>query len=83
MASGVPVVASDRGALPETCAAPRCSSRRTGPTSSPSALLAACLDDTTAARLRAAGAARAAGFSWELTAQAVDQIVREELGSHR
>ena len=83
MASGVPVVASDRGALPETCGGAALLVEAHRPDLVAEALLAACLDDTTAARLRAAGAARAAGFSWELTAQAVDAIVREELGSHR
>ena len=72
MASGVPVVASDRGALPETCAG--------------AALLvdpgdhAAITDAVEAAigdpHLVAAGLARAAGFSWARTATGVDGVVR-------
>jgi glycosyltransferase involved in cell wall biosynthesis len=76
-------VASDRGALPETCGGAALLVEAHRPDLVADALLAACLDDTTTARLRAAGAARAAGFSWERTAQAVDAIVREELGSPR
>jgi glycosyltransferase involved in cell wall biosynthesis len=78
MAAGVPVVASDRGALPETCgdAALLVEPRR--PDLIAEAVVAAATDDATAARLRAAGLSRAAGFSWAHTAEAVDAILRRE-----
>jgi glycosyltransferase involved in cell wall biosynthesis len=73
MASGVPVVAADRGALPETCgdAALLVEPRR--PDLVAEAVLAA-LDDTT---LRDRGLARAAGFTWEATARAVDAVLAD------
>jgi glycosyltransferase involved in cell wall biosynthesis len=80
MACGVPVVAARAGALPETCggaallADPR----------SPRALAEAVetvLDDP--GRWRAAGLARAAGFSWDRTAAAVDALLHAGGRAHR
>ncbi len=73
MASGVPVVAADRGALPATCgdAALLVEPRR--PDLVADAVLAA-LDD---ASLRERGRARAAGFTWEATAHAVDAVLAD------
>lgn len=77
MAAGVPVVAADRGALPETCgdAALLVEPRR--PDLVAEALVAAC-EEPIASRLRAAGLARAARFSWQRTAAAVDALLVEE-----
>ena len=73
MASGVPVVAADRGALPQTCgdAALLVEPRR--PDLVAEAVLGA-LDD---ADLRARGLARAATFTWEATARAVDAVLAD------
>ena len=73
MASGVPVVAADRGALPATCgdAALLVEPRR--PDLVAEAVLAA-LDDGS---LRDRGLARAAGFTWDATARAVDAVLAD------
>jgi len=73
MASGVPVVAADRGALPQTCgdAALLVEPRR--PDLVAEAVLAALGDDV----LRARGLARAAGFTWSATARAVDAVLAD------
>jgi glycosyltransferase involved in cell wall biosynthesis len=71
----VPVVASDRGALPETCAGAALLVEPRRPDLIAEALVAACADDGEAARLRAAGLERVAGLSWERTAEAVDRIL--------
>jgi glycosyltransferase involved in cell wall biosynthesis len=83
MASGVPVVASDRGALPEACgdAALLVEPRR--PDVVAQALVAATCDEATAARLRAAGLARVAGRGWADTAGAVDAVLVREARSAR
>src|SRR4051794_17226546 len=74
MAAGTPVVASDAGALPDTCGG---AARLTAP--EPDAIRAALLDllgDTgERARLRAAGLERASGFSWERTARGIDALL--------
>jgi glycosyltransferase involved in cell wall biosynthesis len=75
MASGTPVVAADAAALPETCggaallAAPDGEAFR-------AALTRAVGDAAERERLTAAGLARAAAFSWNATAQAVDRLLR-------
>lgn len=79
MASGVPVVAADAGALPETCAD---AALLVDPDDGDSiaGALERCLDDAAEAeRLRAAGRARAAAFTWQRTARAVDLVVRGAL----
>ena len=74
MASGTPVVAADATALPETCGgaarlvAPEAGALR-------DALLALLADAPERERLRAAGLRRAAGFSWDATASAVDAVL--------
>jgi glycosyltransferase involved in cell wall biosynthesis len=74
MAAGVPVVASDRGALPEVTAG----AARIADPDDPSALLAAvreaALDERERGRLRAAGLVRAADFDWDATARAIDAL---------
>jgi glycosyltransferase involved in cell wall biosynthesis len=74
MAAGTPVVAAHTTALPETCggaallAAPDGEAFR--------AALEALLGDAgERARLRAAGLARAAGFTWDATARGVDAVL--------
>ena len=75
MASGTPVVASDRGALPETCggaaliADPDHEARFAG------AVLTAATDEATRADLVAAGLERAARFTWERAARKTDAII--------
>jgi glycosyltransferase involved in cell wall biosynthesis len=71
MACGVPVVASDRGALPETCGDAALLVDPTDPHAVADAIDAAIGDE----RLAAAGIARAAEFSWERTAKNVDIVI--------
>ena len=75
MASGVPVVASNRGALPETCGDAALLVDPYDHAAIADAVLAAALDDATSARLRLAGLARAARFSWERAATDVDEVL--------
>ena len=74
MAAGVPVVAADAGALPETAGG---AARLVAP--QPEALrtaLADLLDDPAErARLRAAGLERVKGLGWDRTAEAVDALL--------
>ena len=72
MASGVPVVASDRGALPETCAGAALLVDPEDHTAIVDAVEAAIGDE----HLVAAGLARAASFSWSRTATEVDGVLR-------
>jgi glycosyltransferase involved in cell wall biosynthesis len=74
MACGTPVVAAQAGALPETCGG---AARLAAPDGEAfAAALAALLgDEAEQRRLRAAGLERAAQFSWDATARAVDALV--------
>jgi glycosyltransferase involved in cell wall biosynthesis len=74
MASGTPVVAARAGALPQTCAGAAWLVEPDGD-SVAAALTALLRDRGERERLRAAGLARAAGFSWDATARAVDALV--------
>ena len=67
MASGVPVVAADAGALPETCGG---AARLVAPEGEAvrAALTALLADPLARARLRAAGLKRARAFGWDRTA---------------
>lgn len=80
MASGTPVVASDRPALPETCGDAALLVDPDDADAFAAALVSAALDPTTRERLRAAGLERAAGFTWRRTAELVDRVVGELLG---
>jgi glycosyltransferase involved in cell wall biosynthesis len=72
MAAGVPVVASDRAALPGTCGGAALLVDPGDPEAIADAIEAAIGDD----RLVAAGLARARTFSWDRTAHEVDQVLR-------
>jgi glycosyltransferase involved in cell wall biosynthesis len=75
MAAGTPVLAADAGALPETCGG---AARLVAPEPEPlrDAVEDLLGDPAERARLRTDGLARAAQFSWERTAEAVDAVVR-------
>jgi glycosyltransferase involved in cell wall biosynthesis len=75
MASGVPVVASNRGALPEVCGNAAILVDPTDRTGLADAILAAVGDE----RLRAAGLARARSFTWERTARETDALIERLL----
>jgi glycosyltransferase involved in cell wall biosynthesis len=72
MAAGTPVVAAAAGALPETCGDAAVLAE---PEAFSDALLALLRDDAEQERLRAAGLERAAGFTWDATARAVDALL--------
>lgn len=73
MASGVPVVAADRGALPETCAGAALLVDPTDPAAISAALQRVLAEPALAGDLRRAGAARAAQLTWEHSARAVHE----------
>jgi glycosyltransferase involved in cell wall biosynthesis len=74
MAAGTPVVAADTTALPDTCGG---AARLVPPDGEAfrAALVALLADGAERQRLRAAGLERAAGFSWDATARAVDALL--------
>ncbi|HET8757958.1 MAG TPA: glycosyltransferase family 1 protein [Solirubrobacteraceae bacterium] len=74
MASGTPVVAAATTALPETCGAAAVLAEPDGEAFA-AALTRLVADDAERARLRSAGLARAAAFSWDATARAVDALL--------
>ena len=74
MASGTPVVATDATALPETCGGAALLVPPDGDAFR-AALTALVGDGSERKRLRAAGRRRAAGFSWDATARAVDELL--------
>jgi glycosyltransferase involved in cell wall biosynthesis len=78
MASGTPVVAANRGALPETCGD---AALVVEPDDFAEAALAAVT--TERERLTTAGLARAARFTWERTARETDQAISRLLTSRR
>jgi glycosyltransferase involved in cell wall biosynthesis len=78
MAAGVPVVAARRGALPETCG-DAALLVEPHPIALADALVAAVSDQELRSRLRDAGLARAAGFSWEKTAERADAVLERVL----
>jgi glycosyltransferase involved in cell wall biosynthesis len=65
-------VAASAGALPETCGD---AAVLAAPEAFADALLALLGDDTERERLRTAGLARAARFTWDGTARAVDALL--------
>jgi glycosyltransferase involved in cell wall biosynthesis len=77
MASGTPVVAADRAALPEVCGGAALLADPDDPDAFADALLRAAGPEHE--RLRAAGLERAAGFSWDRSARMIDRLVGELL----
>jgi glycosyltransferase involved in cell wall biosynthesis len=78
MACGTPVVAADAAALPETCGDAALYADPRDADAIADAVEAA-LEPATAERLRAAGLSRAAAFTWDRTARAVDAVVDDVL----
>lgn len=76
MASGVPVVAADRAALPETCGGAALLVDPDDPAAVTDALLAATEDSGLHERLATAGLARARSLTWARTAQEIDELLR-------
>ena len=75
MACGTPVVASDRGALPETCGDAALYVAPDDPDALARACLMAAHDAATRQRLVTAGQGRAASFTWDRTARLVDAAI--------
>ena len=75
MASGVPVVASDRGALPEVCGDAAVLVDPTDARALSEAILAVIGNE----QLRDAGLARARTFTWERTARETDALIERLL----
>lgn len=80
MACGVPVVAADRAALPETCGGAALLVDPDDPSAVADALQRAVRDASQGARLREAGLRRAAGLTWLRTAHAVDTALTAVTG---
>jgi glycosyltransferase involved in cell wall biosynthesis len=79
MASGVPVVAADRTALPETCGKAALLVDPEDADAVAAAALTAATDDAERNRLIEAGLSRARAFSWNRTARQVDEVIAELL----
>jgi glycosyltransferase involved in cell wall biosynthesis len=78
MAAGTPVVASDRAALPEACGGAALLADPDDADAFAAALTEAA--GPARGRLTEAGLARAAGLTWERSAQLVDAAIDELLG---
>ncbi len=83
MAAGVPVVAADRGALPETCAGAAALVDPTDGGAIESALHRAVGDATWRAAARRAGLARAAELTWDRSARAIHGLLVALAAGHR
>ncbi|MEA2331515.1 MAG: hypothetical protein QOH58_1653 [Thermoleophilaceae bacterium] len=79
MASGVPVVAADRTALPETCGDAALLVDPNDKTALADALAQAAGDADLRERLIRAGHERAAGFTWDRSARLTDAAIAEVL----
>lgn len=75
MASGVPVVAGDSGALPETCAGAALLVDPGDPDALADAVAQAGLEEGARERLRRAGLARARRLTWDRAARATDALL--------
>ena len=75
MASGVPVVAANRGALPETCGDAALLVDPDDADAFAQAALTAATDDERRAALIERGHARAAAHTWDRSARLVDEVV--------
>lgn len=81
MACGVPVVASDRPALPEACGDAALLVDPADHAAFAAALLQVATPGDTRSALTEAGRLRAAHLTWERTALGVDAVVEEALGA--
>jgi glycosyltransferase involved in cell wall biosynthesis len=79
MACGTPVVAADRGALPETCGGAALHADPEEPVAFAVALLRAATDEAERARLSAAGRERAHEFTWRRAAERTDALIDDLL----
>ena len=75
MASGVPVVAADRAALPETCGGAALVVDPEDPEALADAAVVAATDEDRRARLIEAGLVRAAPFTWDRSARLTDELI--------
>jgi glycosyltransferase involved in cell wall biosynthesis len=80
MACGTPVVAAAAGALPDTCGGAAALAEPDGEAFA-QALTTLVRDTAAREHLRAAGLARAAEFSWDATARAVDALLSDAASS--
>ncbi len=80
MACGTPVVAADRGALPETCGDAALLVDPDDPAAMAAAVVRAATDQAARSALAEAGRRRAAQFSWQRTAEAVDALLTRPAG---
>jgi glycosyltransferase involved in cell wall biosynthesis len=83
MESGVPVVAANRGALPEICGDAGLLVDPVDPDAVADAILTAATDEGRRRALTHAGLERAGQFSWERSAQLTDAVISEVLGDGR
>jgi len=83
MASGVPVVATKAGALPETCGDAALLVSADDGDALAAAALAAASQDEVRARLTEAGLRRAGRFSWSHSAELMDRVIDELLARRR
>jgi len=81
MASGVPVVAADRAALPETCGGAALLVDPDDLEALAQAAIAATTDDERRHALIDAGLDRARGFGWDRSARLTDELLAGLLGS--
>jgi glycosyltransferase involved in cell wall biosynthesis len=79
MASGVPVVAANRAALPEICGGAALLVSPEDPDALADALVRVVTDDVLHEKLVAAGLERASRFSWDRAAAATDAVIDEVL----
>jgi glycosyltransferase involved in cell wall biosynthesis len=79
MASGVPVVASDRSALPEICGAAALLVDPEDGAALADSLVRAATDERLRDRLIRAGLERAAGFTWARSARLTDAVISDVL----
>jgi GT2 family glycosyltransferase/glycosyltransferase involved in cell wall biosynthesis len=79
MASGVPVVAANRAALPETCGDAALLVDPGDRTQLADALTTAATDEDVRARLVRAGIQRAAPFTWTRSAELTDRVIGDVL----
>jgi glycosyltransferase involved in cell wall biosynthesis len=75
MACGTPVVAADRGALPETCGNAALLVDPDDPAALTAAVVSAATEPDVRATLREAGLRRARAFTWDRTAAEVDALL--------